>query len=721
MLVACAAAAWVGFPSLLQASDWVQVNRTPGGTFRDAVYANSKFVVVGDAGLVWTSPDGLNWTVRTSGTTNNIYKVTYGAGLYVAVGYHGLILTSPDGITWTERKPAVGDSLTSVVYNGSNLYVTAGVNGRLLTSSNGTSWTERTPWTGEEVDALCYGNSLYIAVTSGGSVYRSSNGLNWTPCDLDTGINNKGAVYANGMYIIGGGANGISASYFSTDGINWTKAKHALANYFMDFDYDGGHYISCGNSDGFGCSMIMTSVNGITWIRDRTPDYSTLLGCASSTARSIAVGTRRLIISNTAAGLGDGRGCSSSAANIVVTSPNGGENYSSAKTYQIQWTDSNITGNLQISLWKNKAQVGIIDDNVDPTPGYYDWAAGDYIGGKAPAGSGYMIIVEDKGTGAADMSDASFSIYDPPPLTIAAPNGGESLSMGSIQGIMWETNNVSGLLKLTLWKNDAYVGVLVNKLTPSRTFFVWSAGRLANGTYVAAGSGYKVKIEERGTANSDLSDASFTISGSPAIIVTAPKGGETLYSGSNSNITWNAVSISGKVRLTLWKDMVQVGIIADNLNASPGSYSWTVGNYIGGTALGIGYRVKVEAIGTSIFGGSDGPFEIANPTTIALTFPNGGESLALGGTADITWTASGVRRPLIITLWKDGVPVGMISRGVDPTRNSFRWTVGAYLGGTTPAGTGYTIKIHEDGTAFFDTSDAPFTITDNVIKYLPHN
>ena len=44
------------------------------------------FVSVGQSGTILTSSDGTSWTERTSGTSNNLYGVTYGNGLFVTVG-----------------------------------------------------------------------------------------------------------------------------------------------------------------------------------------------------------------------------------------------------------------------------------------------------------------------------------------------------------------------------------------------------------------------------------------------------------------------------------------------------------------------------------------------------------------------------------------------------------------------------------------------------------
>jgi len=64
-----------------------------------------------------TSPDGITWTARSSGTLKNLNGVAYGNSIYVAVGYSGTILTSPDGITWTERDSGISNYLSGVTFS----------------------------------------------------------------------------------------------------------------------------------------------------------------------------------------------------------------------------------------------------------------------------------------------------------------------------------------------------------------------------------------------------------------------------------------------------------------------------------------------------------------------------------------------------------------------------------------------------------------------------
>jgi hypothetical protein len=61
--------------------------RSSGGTSLSGVtYGNGLFVAVGSYGTILTSPDGVSWTARASGTSNFLNGVTYANGLFVAVG-----------------------------------------------------------------------------------------------------------------------------------------------------------------------------------------------------------------------------------------------------------------------------------------------------------------------------------------------------------------------------------------------------------------------------------------------------------------------------------------------------------------------------------------------------------------------------------------------------------------------------------------------------------
>jgi hypothetical protein len=58
-------------------------------------FGKNCFVTVGDSGRILSSPDGMTWDNRGSGTTVALFGITYGNDMFIAVGDSGTILTSP--------------------------------------------------------------------------------------------------------------------------------------------------------------------------------------------------------------------------------------------------------------------------------------------------------------------------------------------------------------------------------------------------------------------------------------------------------------------------------------------------------------------------------------------------------------------------------------------------------------------------------------------------
>ncbi|MCU0287817.1 MAG: C25 family cysteine peptidase, partial [Acidobacteria bacterium] len=400
----------------------------------------------------------------------------------------------------------------------------------------------------------------------------------------------------------------------------------------------------------------------------------------------------------------------SDVPSLRVISPNGGGGLIQGTSCPITWKSSNVSGTLNISLWRNEVQQGVIADGINASPGSYLWTVGSYGGGDAPAGTGYKIKIKENGTAVSDMSDTPFTILASPSLAIISPNGGENLAIGTIHSITWNSTNVTGVLKISLWQNGAPVGVIADEVDSSRKSYSWAVGSYTGGT-AAPGTNFQVKIEDNAAAVSDISDNSFEISDSHVLTVVSPNGGENFSIGTTHPVTWKSANVTGTLKITLLKDGAAVGIIADNVDATPGFYSWTAGNYLGGTASpGVGYKVKIEENGTAVSDTGDNPFTLSNSSSLNIISPNGGENLTTGTIQQITWSATDVKNVLKITLWKDDSLIGVIAAKVDGTRNSFRWTVANYAGGVAPVGAGYKVKIEEYGTPFSDISDASFTI-----------
>ena len=78
--------------------------------------SSSLYVAVGANGTILTSSDGTSWTERTSGTSNDLFEVTYENSTFVTIGNGGTILTSTDATTWTSGTSGTSNDLWGFIY-----------------------------------------------------------------------------------------------------------------------------------------------------------------------------------------------------------------------------------------------------------------------------------------------------------------------------------------------------------------------------------------------------------------------------------------------------------------------------------------------------------------------------------------------------------------------------------------------------------------------------
>jgi len=142
-------------------------------------WINNRFVVAGST-RVASSTDGINWTAGAviSGASN-WSQVAFGAGLYVVVGF-GQIYTSPDLVTWTARTSPTASALFFVQWSGTR-FVACGIDGNnSATSTDGITWSLLTVGTTSVCNGLVWNGSEFIAVFGSATAYSSATGTSWT-------------------------------------------------------------------------------------------------------------------------------------------------------------------------------------------------------------------------------------------------------------------------------------------------------------------------------------------------------------------------------------------------------------------------------------------------------------------------------------------------------------------------------------------------------------
>lgn len=274
------------------------------GSFKSVTYApDIKLWVAVDNGhatqRVMTSPDGMNWTLRTSPSGSDWQSVTYGNGLFVAVAENEAVnpkvMTSPDGITWTTRTASsLARQWKAVAYgkdaSGGHLYVAvaddgSAADGAVMTSPDGITWTARTASANAVWNDVAYGNGLWVAVAGDSfpnQIMTSADGVTWTNRTSPVNAAWKNVEYANGLWVavaFGGAGNRVATS---PDGINWTQRSSPIMNW-TGLAYGNGMFVAVASNDcclGGSNNRVMTSPDGITWTQRSTSIDSRWLSVA---------------------------------------------------------------------------------------------------------------------------------------------------------------------------------------------------------------------------------------------------------------------------------------------------------------------------------------------------------------------------------------------------------------------------------------------------------
>ncbi|MCJ7523620.1 MAG: GPI anchored serine-threonine rich family protein [Candidatus Aminicenantes bacterium] len=219
-------------------------------------------------------------------------------------------------------------------------------------------------------------------------------------------------------------------------------------------------------------------------------------------------------------------------------------------------------------------------------------------------------------------------------VTVTAPNGGESWTIGERENITWTHSVVSGNVRINLVNAAGGVVGTIATVPVADDRYNWTVGTLASGS--APVGEYLIGLFVASADVDDRSNATFSIvaGGSPppapTVTVTSPNGGENWELGSSHPITWDQTNLTGTVNIDLLNGGTVLGRIASGRAASPGSYPWTVGDYSGGrgTVRG-GYRVRVQHSSGTPSDDSNRDFSIAQAGTEPEPPPQGGNDLTI--------------------------------------------------------------------------------------------
>jgi len=162
------------------------------------------FIVTGDAGKIFTSPNGTNWTERATTTANFLSSVAIGTGACVAVGNNGTLLRAGvDGATWSVVSLGTTDWLYRVRWL-ENQFVVVGENGSIHTSPDGASWTVRTSETTRWLTDITFADGQWFVSGYQGTLLTSTNLVDWSKLPLPTGKSLFATAAKSGQLVLAG-------------------------------------------------------------------------------------------------------------------------------------------------------------------------------------------------------------------------------------------------------------------------------------------------------------------------------------------------------------------------------------------------------------------------------------------------------------------------------------------------------------------------------------
>lgn len=243
------------------------------------------FVAVGSSSKVMTSPDGINWTLRTPSISRSFAAVAWSEdlGLFAALPTSGggaSLMTSPDGINWTTRTSSADLNWSDIVWApelGLFVAVQNSNTDDAMTSPDGINWTGRDLPEAAVWEGITWSPELGLLVAvghsgTGGHIATSVDGISWAS-RFSPGLAEWYAVAwvpELSIFVAGGEpADDLDGAMFSADGLNWFLT---LVPYFgtdvvriTGLSWSPEFGLLAAVATGGGDGTVLTTDNGVDW------------------------------------------------------------------------------------------------------------------------------------------------------------------------------------------------------------------------------------------------------------------------------------------------------------------------------------------------------------------------------------------------------------------------------------------------------------------------
>ncbi len=593
-----------------------------------AAYGNETWVVTGELGTIWTSPDAVNWTKTASGKA--IRCNAFGNGYFMMGTTTGEILRSTDGVSLTAVFKT-GTALRGMAY-GNGMWLAAGRT--IATSANGTSWTVRVNLSAYNIVDQLYaaGTAPNSFIVSGehGLMLNSSDGVVWRKCDTGSKRFLTGIAYGNNVLVAvgnGGKRPGMSdalylySSHYSPQGGTPPPPLGEPTNTIRLIAPNGGERLNPGTQYLVKWTGSITYdtidleyYNGTAWvvIVNGTADD----GSYEWTVPDVTTSQARLRIqgwhsTGNATDYTDSTftiGSGSSGPTITIKSPNGGETLIGGTTYTVKWQSSITLDSVDIEYFNGTQWEEIIAGTEDD--GSYDWIVPS---GVSTTGARLWIKGFHTAGNPVDFTDSTFTILPPggaAVINILTPNGGEILIGKTTYVIRWQSSIAFDRVDIEYYNGTQWV-VIVDG-TQDDGSYEWIVPNISTNQS-------RIRIQGWSSTENpaDYSDGIFTIIPGPSgkITLISPNGGESWEKSSTQNITWTSSGEVGNVKISYSTDGGFNWTMLVSSTTNDGTYAWLLPGINANNCL-----VKITDVTNALISDiSNSKFSIGSPSALVLS------------------------------------------------------------------------------------------------------
>ncbi|HTA05072.1 MAG TPA: hypothetical protein VK774_01810 [Solirubrobacteraceae bacterium] len=288
----------VGSILYLNEGRWTAVPGLPNSGLRGIAARPGLLAASGSGGVLLTSPDGIDWTPATSGTTGLLWGGTHVGSTLLLSGQEATVLASEDGASWralptfplpTGSTIAPRPLIWQLAASGSQIVAVGDFGAILEGTLPGGLRGVRSP-TNEILRGVAYGNGHWVAVGSGGTLLRSRDGLRWTversPSDVDL----RGVAWTGRRFVAVGDEGTVLSS---PDGRAWRVDTSAMPCALLGVASDRDRLVAVG-----GGGRLQLSSDGRRWRPASSPTKKDLYAVTRGPSRFVAVGAKATVMTS---------------------------------------------------------------------------------------------------------------------------------------------------------------------------------------------------------------------------------------------------------------------------------------------------------------------------------------------------------------------------------------------------------------------------------------